>query len=225
MAERDNKKHSGDIKRRDVLKAITAVPAALIPLTPAAAEPRQAAKSTTAPAASGTYKPKVLNEHEWKTVNVLSDLIIPVDDRSGSATQAGVPEFIDDQLDFRRGDLLAEIRGGLTWLDIECNRLFGGDFIACNEMQQKQILDRIAYPRTAAPEDASAAAFFSLLRDLVVGGFFSSKMGIEDLPYLGNKMQAEWNGCPAEVLAKIEENIKAHNVDLNFSAQEESART
>ncbi len=146
---------------------------------------------------------KILDEHEWKTVCILSDLIIPADERTGSATQAGVPEFIDAWLELRRGDLLAEIRGGLTWLDLECNRLFNRAFADCSETQQKQILDRIAYPAKASPRDANAVAFFSHLRDLVVSGFFSSKMGVKDLPYLGNTMVADWEGCPPEVLRKL----------------------
>ena len=131
------------------------------------------------------------------------DLIIPADERSGSATQAGVPEFIDDWLDFRGGHLLAEIRGGLTWLDMECNRRFNHDFADCADAERKQILDRIAYPDKAAPEDASAVAFFNQLRGLVVSGFFSSEMGVKDLPYLGNTMVAEWKGCPPEALKKL----------------------
>ena len=104
---------------------------------------------------------------------------------------------------FKGGTLLAQIRGGLTWLDMECNRLFSHDFVDCTPAQQKQLLDRIAYPKTAAPEDSNAVAFFTELRNLVVSGFFSSKMGIADLPYLGNTMVAEWKGCPPEVLAKL----------------------
>ena len=134
---------------------------------------------------------------------MLSDIIIPADDRSGSATQAGVPEFIDDWLDFRGGAQLTAIRGGLTWLDVECNRQFAHDFVDCSEAQQKQILDRIAYPKTAAPEDGAGVAFFNHLRGLVVSGFFSSKMGVKDLPYLGNQMLSSWEGCPASVLAKL----------------------
>jgi hypothetical protein len=196
------------LPRRDVLKLIGAVPAVLVPLGPALAH--EAKKKANAPEAAAaaekaleTYPRKILEEHEWKTIRVLSDLIIPADERSGSATQAGVPEFIDGWLDYKRGDLLAQIRGGLTWLDVESNRLFGRDFANVTETQQKQLLDRIAYPKTAAPEDAHAVAFFNALRNLVVGGFFASKMGVEDLPYLGNVMVAEWNGCPPEVLAKL----------------------
>ncbi len=205
MAEEKTEKQGGFLKRRDLLKLITAVPAAaLVRETPARAE--QAMKMPKASAgeqAGAGYQRKILNEPEWKTVHALSDLIIPADERSGSATQAGVPEFIDDWLDFRGGTLLAEIRGGLVWLDMECNRKFKRDFVDCSAPQQKQILDRIAYPQKAAPEDAAGVVFFNRMRDLVVSGFFSSKMGVKDLPYLGNQMLAEWNGCPPEVLAKL----------------------
>ncbi len=188
--------------RRDLLKAISTVPAVLIPLTPVldAGNPSVAKPAAQACASA---QPKTLSKHEWETISVLSDLIIPADERSGSATQAGVPAFIDDWLGFRGGELLAAIRGGLTWLDMECNRLFSRDFIDCPAGPQKQILDRIAYPKQAAPEDANAVAFFNRLRDLVVGGFYSSEMGVKDLPYLGNQMVVEWKGCPPEVLAKL----------------------
>jgi gluconate 2-dehydrogenase gamma chain len=193
-------------QRRALLKALTAVPAAaLVPLSSKGAEARgllPGALDSSSPAPA-THEHRVLNDHEWNTICVLSDLIIPADERTGSATQAGVPEFIDAWLDLWRETLLAEIRGGLTWLDIECNRLFNRDFAACLETQQKQILDRIAYPAKASLEDANAVAFFNHLRDLVVSAFFSSKMGVKDLPYLGNIMVADWEGCPPEVLSKL----------------------
>ena len=195
-------------QRRALLKALTVVPAAaLVSISPTeAAKPGPlpaSAPTGSSSAAAAAYQHKVLNDHEWKTISILSDLLIPADERSGSATQAGVPKFIDAWLDLKRDTLLAEIRGGLTWLDIECNRVFKHDFVDCSETEQKQILDRIAYPAKAAPQDASAVAFFNHLRDLVVSGFFSSKMGVKDLPYLGNTMVADWEGCPPEVLAKL----------------------
>lgn len=201
-----NPESRGSIKRRDMLKAMTAVPAAaLVTLSPTeiAGAPHTSIAGSVAAPTAGADKRKVLDEHEWKTVRVLSDIIIPADERSGSATDAGVPEFIDDWLDFRGGQLLAKIRGGLTWLDLECNRQFTHDFVDCPPTQQRQILDRIAYPKHAAPEDSTGVAFFNALRDLVVSGFFSSKMGVKDLPYLGNQMVSEWNGCPPEVLEKL----------------------
>ena len=207
MGNQEKMNRRGSIKRRDMLKAMSAVPAAaLVTLNANAAQEitqRPAAKPISSGLAAIPQKLKILNQHEWKTIRILSDWIIPADDRSGSATDAGVPEFIDDWLDFKGGMLLARIRGGLTWLDLECNRQFNHDFADCSREQQKQILDRIAYPKQAAPEDLAGVAFFNQMRDLVVSGFFSSKMGVKDLPYLGNQMLTEWNGCPPEVLAKL----------------------
>ena len=77
------------------------------------------------------------------------------------------------------------------------------DFAACSEAQQKQILDRIAYPAKAAPEDSGAVAAFSHIRDLVLGGFYSSKMGMEELQYQGNKMLESWDGCPESATSHL----------------------
>ena len=86
---------------------------------------------------------------------------------------------------------------------MESNRQFGHDFIACSEAQQKQILDCIAYPAKAAPEDSGAVAAFSHIRNMVLGGFYTSKMGIEDLKYQGNKMLPSWDGCPESATAHL----------------------
>lgn len=199
--------HAG-IDRRDLLKVLSAaVPAAaLLPAGAArAAEnsmPGMAAPAAPA-AAPGAYKPTTFDAHQYRTIEVLSDIIVPADERSGSATQAGVPEFIDQSLGFHGGNQLDAIRGGITWLDMESNRASGHDFIDASDAEKKQLLDRIAYPKTAAPEDAAGVIFFNAMRNAVLGAFYSSKMGVQDLPYLGNQMLPEWNGCPANVLEKL----------------------
>jgi gluconate 2-dehydrogenase gamma chain len=194
-------------ERRDFLKLVTSVQAAaLISVTPFASEMAKAALPPQTGGQEGSaadHHPKALSPHEWRTVRILCDWIIPADEQSGSASQAGVPEFLDDWLNWKRGDLLDEIRGGLTWLDMESNRSFRYDFADCSNAQQKRILDRIAYPGKAAPENAGAVEFFNTLRDLVVSGFFTSRMGIRDLPYVGNEPQSEWTGCPSAVEAKL----------------------
>jgi hypothetical protein len=143
---------------------------------------------------------------------VLCDLILPADERSVSASHAGVPEFIDDWLDFRKREdgndtLASQILGGLSWLDQESNRQFSKDFAAAAPAQQKQLLDRIAWPDKAAAEDHRWVAFFNRFRDLTVSGFFSSEAGIADLPYLGNKAVAEWKGCDPAVWAILEKRL------------------
>ena len=215
------KKGDGLMKRRDMLKVISTVPAAaLVPLGSALAEEqveKTPSPSATAPkqeTALRPYKLQILTEHEYKTIRVLSDWIVPADARSGSATQAGVPEFIDDWLNFWRGNMLSEIQGGLIWLDIQCHHHYVHDFVDCSAEEQKKMLDRIAYPKTAALDDANEVAFFNRLRGLVLGGFYSSEMGVKDLPYLGNQMVADWEGCPADVMAKLQENEKKLGLKL-----------
>ena len=182
------------LRRRNVLKLFTAIPAGAVLA-------RQTAPA--APTDAASPQPKVLVPHEWETVSVLCDLVLPADDRSGSATEAGVPAYIDDWLNLERGALLDEIRGGLTWLDLESNRRFGADFIACTGTQKKALLDRIAYPSKAAPEDRHAVVFFNHFRDLVLSGFYTSETGLRDLPYLGNEPRQDWTGCPKPILTKL----------------------
>ena len=188
-----NKKAASSVNRRDLLKAVGVAPVALIPT---------GSLSASTPAKQA-YAPKVFSAHDWKTLCVLSDLIIPADDKSGSATQANVPEVIDDWIHVHHKAGATEIIGGMRWLDIQCNRLHERDFIDCTSDQQRAMLDRIAYPAKAAADDSQAVAFFNHLRDLVVGSFYSSKIGIKDIAYVGNRMVPEWNGCPETVLAKL----------------------
>jgi gluconate 2-dehydrogenase gamma chain len=190
-----------DISRRGVFHILGSVPAV-------AALTGQAASAASAP-----YQREVFDDRQWRTVHVLCDLVIPADQASGSATEAGVPEFIDDWLDFRNREdgnqnFSAQILGGLQWLDLESNRLFRTGFVGASPDQQKQILDRIAWPARAATPDRPLAAFFSKFRDLTVSGFFSSKVGVADLPYLGNRPVGEWKGCDPKVWAIIEERMK-----------------
>jgi len=178
--------------RRQVLKILGAAPLAV-----ASAQEKKAV--VPAPA----YKPKALTPREFRTTKVLADLIIPADERSGSASQAGAPEFIDAYLAEVKGRVETQIRGGLAWLDSEAIRRFEKDFVVCTVAQQKAILDLIAYPAKAAPEHRRAVLFFNRFRDLTASGFYTSKMGTKDLGYMGNTAVSEWNGCPDVVLRKL----------------------
>jgi gluconate 2-dehydrogenase gamma chain len=203
------------VSRRGLFQILSSVPAAAIAGAGLAqAQTHEHAHGDAAtPPAQAPFVRRVFNDHQWKTVQALSDLVIPADDRSASATQAGVPESIDDWLDFRsnqdRNDnLRAEILGGLAWLDRESRTLGAADFVSLSADQRNQLLDRIAFPDRAAPEDRHGVAFFNRFRDLVVGFYVSSKAGVAFLPYLGNRAVARWEGCDPKVWAIIEERMK-----------------
>lgn len=138
------------------------------------------------------------DEHEMKTITVLGDIIIPKDDVSGSASDAGVPAFIE----FIVKDMphhQIPLRGGLKWLDLQCMKRFDKSFVDCTAAQQIELVDEIAFPEKAKPEMAQGVAFFNRMRDLTATGFFTSQIGIKDLGYAGNS-PTRWDGVPQEVL-------------------------
>lgn len=148
------------------------------------------------------FTPQFFDDHELETVRVLVDLIIPADNRSGSATDAGVPEFMDFMMIDRPNDQ-RWMREGLDWLDTQCTDRFGARFLGCSSEQRTEMLDAIAWPDRAAEEDRDGVSFFNRFRDLTASGFWTSRMGIEDLRYIGNTAVPNWNGCPPEALAKL----------------------
>ena len=213
MADTKKTEESESVSRRDLFQILGAAP--LLAGVPAAvvAQEHQHHQAAGAANGAGPYQRKTFDDHQWQTVRVLCDLILPADERSGSATQAGVPEFLDDWIAFRteedgNRDLEAEIFGGLTWLDREARRLYQSDFASAPPNEQRKLLDRIAYPDRAAKEDHPWVYFFNEFRSLTVSGFFSSKMGVADLPYLGNRLVVEWKGCDPKVWATLEERMK-----------------
>lgn len=138
------------------------------------------------------------NEHEMATIAVLSDIIIPRDEVSGSATDAKVPDFIEFMVK-EKPELQTPMRGGLRWLDMQMARQHGKSFKDCTGQQQIAMVDAIAYPQKAVPEMKQGVSFFNLMRNLTASGFYTSEMGIKDVGYAGNKPN-QWNGVPDEVL-------------------------
>ncbi len=149
-----------------------------------------------------------LNKHELATIAVLCDIILPATPTAGSATEAGVPDFID----FIVKDLpyhQLPMRGGLMWLDAEANRRFNKDFVSCSPEEEIKIIDDIAYPDPDGkkPEMSHGIKFFNLIRNLTMTGYYTTKMGFEDLGVTSNYANV-WDGVPAEVLAD-------HDVDYD----------
>jgi len=195
-----------NISRRIALETLIAAPAAAAMVwTPAeAAQAHEHAQQTRQAAAKrgARFAPKFFTPHEFATVSVLADLIIPRDERSGSATDAGVPEFMDFMMvdDPKRQTAM---RGGLALLDRLCEERFRQPFASCADADRRQLLDVIAFPANAPAALSHAVVFFSSFRDLTASGFWTTKMGIDDLQYQGNVFIDEWKGCPQGALDKL----------------------
>jgi gluconate 2-dehydrogenase gamma chain len=200
-----------DMNRRDALKAFAMVSAAnLIDVTAPQMERalrgvQSLAESEPGAEAQQGYTPKFFTRHEWQTVRMLADYVIPRDARSGSATEAKVPEFMDLLLADKDESEATKIawRGGLAWLDNESRTRFNKTFIAATDAQRRQILDDIAWPAKARPEMSHGVAFFNRFRDRTASGFFSTFMGWTDVQYIGNVFNPNWNGCPPAALQKL----------------------
>ena len=150
---------------------------------------------------------KFFTEHEMATITILADMIIPKDEHSGSASDAKVGEFIEFIVK-DMPDNQVPMRGGLRWLDMQCLHRYENPFKDCNTKQQVEMVDEIAYPKKAKPEMQQGVAFFNRMRSLTASGFYTTKIGIDDLGYVGNQPN-KWEGVPADIIKHYGlENVK-----------------
>jgi gluconate 2-dehydrogenase gamma chain len=192
----------GGVSRRGALKILGSVP-----VVAALGGPQAAFAAAVLPGveAQAPTAPKFFTAHEWATVRMLVDYIIPRDEHSGSATDAKVPEYMDFLLAEKDANVNTQIaiRGGLGWLDTECHKRFDKAFIASSDAQRRQVLDDIAYPQKAKPGMSYGVTFFNRFRDMTASGFFSSAIGWKDLQYIGNVANPGYDGCPQAALDKL----------------------
>lgn len=201
------------LTRRQVLAGLgSASMAAMLDLTPPQVERALHAVSaiggSTVPGEESQpapYTPKFFTPAEWRLVRMLADYVIPRDARSGSATDARVPEYMDFLLADREASEASKVsmRGGLAWMNTEARKRFQLPFTAASDAQRRAILDDIAYPARARPEVSQGVAFFTRFRDFTAAGFFSSQMGWKDLEYMGNVSLPAWHGCPPAALERL----------------------
>ena len=189
---------SPQISRRDVLKSLTVGVMAGSVLSVISVEAAEHAHGLiAAEKMAGAYTPKYFSAPQYKTLQALSQLIIPPEGDTGGALEAGAPEFID-LLTHENAEYQLKLGGGIMWLDATCGDRYGKTFVDCAPAQQKEILDLIAYRKNGLthPEIIQGIEFFSFLRNLVSDGFFTSEIGIKYLGYIGNTHLKDFTGCP-----------------------------
>jgi gluconate 2-dehydrogenase gamma chain len=189
------------ISRRDILKtlALSAVGGSVLQVIPAQAAEyaHQTVQKAKAAAASGKYTPKYFTPHQYETLTSLCETIIPKDEKSGGGIEAGAPEFID-LLTSENEKYQLKLGGGLYWLDGFCTDRYTDPYLNCTPDQRKSILDLIAFRKNAKadPTLSQGVVFFALVRNLTCDAFYTSKIGIADLQYIGNSALPEFPGCP-----------------------------
>jgi hypothetical protein len=167
-----------------------------------AAQAVSAAQTARSAVAAQPFTAKFFTAAEFRLVRTLADIIIPKDERSGSASDAGVPEFMDFMMIDQPARQVA-MRGGLAWLDAESQRRFDKTFVGASDAERRAILDDISTYGELKPGLTHGQAFFRSFRDLTATGFWTTKMGMADLGYMGNTVVPKWDGCPPEQLKKL----------------------
>lgn len=207
------------VSRRMALKALAAITAATqtapLQVQAAAESPKMSLARPGAGPTGTTTDPDLhagivpwsrsLSTPQLQSLETLCELILPADERSPSAADVGCHDFVDEWVSApypRQQRDRTVILNGLAWLDQQAEQQFSAaGFVALAATQQRSILDTICTPATAAEQ--SAAQFFSLLRALVCGAFFTSQEGLQDLEYIGNQPQATWSLPPQAVLQHL----------------------
>lgn len=138
-------------------------------------------------AQKGPYKPKALTAHEYATLQRLSDLIIPADERSKGALEAGAADFIDF-LCGASGEMKEIYTGGIGWLD----HYHGKPFLQATPEQQTALLDLIAYRKNETPALNPGIQFFAWVRRMVADAYYTSPIGMKELGYMGNAVLSEF---------------------------------
>ena len=148
--------------------------------------------------------PRVLTDAEKRTVTALADIIIPADEHGPAASAVGVPDFLDEWVSApyeQQQKDLKTIRDGLAWIDGESQRRSGKGFADAAPEQQAALLDDIVKEGTDARKQAHA--FFTLFRDRVAGGYYSTPEGWKAIGFVGIVPMVEFPGPPVEVLKHL----------------------
>ena len=186
-----------EISRRDALRRLG------LALMATGAVDRLGGEEVHALAAQGRgagapYTPKSFTPVEFRTLERLTDLIIPVENGAPGALAAGCAAWID--LISSENDQLKKIyRGGFAWVDAAMKTRGAASFADATAAQQTALLDQIAYRRNQSPELAPGIEFFAWVRRMTVDAFFTSEIGIKDIDYRGNSPMASYPAPTAAI--------------------------
>jgi len=211
--------------RRDALRNIALALTASSAVQLTAQQAEHVHSAAAADTKNGKYTPKVFNGHEWATITRLSELIVPADARSGSAVDAGAPQFID-VLCSQNEALTAIFTGGISWFDAEMRKRVKKEFVTATQAEQTALLDAIVaadrqvrernaeerlfakaqqykgfsgYTVNPGSDLAPGVIFFDWARRLIVDAFFTSPIGIKDINYVGNQALSKYE-VPQEAI-------------------------
>lgn len=142
-------------------------------------------------------QPKVLSRPLFEALEVLTEAIIPTDERSPGAKQARVADYVDLLLAEADREVALQWIGGLAALDAEAMARFRSPFSRLRDAQVDAILQTIS--RNEKTPQTPLEQFFVMAKQATIRGYYTSKVGIhEELRYKGNQFLREFVGCQTE---------------------------
>lgn len=192
-----------EITRRDALRRLALAFTAAGTLDRVAAEEVHLLAAETQASTAGAYTPLAMTPAAFKTLERLTDLIIPVENGAPGALAANCAAWID--LISSENDKLKEIyASGLAWLDRAMAARGAADFLSATPAQQTALLDVIAYRRNQSAELAPGIEFFTWARRMTVDAFYTSPIGIRDIDYRGNSPMGAYPAPAAAIAFALE---------------------
>lgn len=140
------------------------------------------------------WKPIFLTEQQCRTVDVISELIIPETDTPGAAA-AKVYRFVDAVLSESEEYAQKQFLTGLRWIDRRSYQLFGGSFVNITPQQQTALLTVISSPRNQTMENQIGVEFFGAVKALTITGYYTSDVGIFEELKSGQLYFEDYPGC------------------------------
>jgi gluconate 2-dehydrogenase gamma chain len=180
-----------DISRRDALRRLALMLTATGAVDRVAAQEVHYMTAAAQAAAGGTYSPKTFTAEQFRTLERLTDLIIPVENGAPGAVAAGAAQWID-MISSENPQLKTIYSNGFTWLDAAMKTRGAADFVSATAEQQTALLDLIAYRRNQSPELTPGIEFFTWVRRMTVDAFYTSEIGIKNIDYRGNAPMAAY---------------------------------
>ena len=187
------------VNRRQAMKGVAAGlgAAASLPILNQPAESQSHHHATlVSPVAStaAAKAPTFFSPQQYEVITELTSLIIPTDETPG-AREARVNEYIDLIVSEGTGSTKKLYREGLDWLEKTCQSRYGKKFIQSSHDQQVEILTEISQIKDPAPANQLQARFFKAIKQDTIDGFYTSKIGLEELGYKGNTVLDAFPGC------------------------------
>ena len=170
--------------------------------TDAATTPRMAGMHHHAPPeetrSTTPYVPQFFKPDEYRTVEALTEIIIPTDDKPG-AKEAEAARFIDflvfSAAEFRPS-MQKEWTAGLATLDRLSRGKFTRPFLELSEDERVELLTEMSLPERDPKSSHDGYEFYRMIKETTVEAFYSSRVGLIDvLGYQGLAYLAEFPGC------------------------------